>query len=219
MSCHSTPGNLAVLGYCAGAYQLDSRSVEGEFHWLKKLGKERRVATPSESQWQSFLDQQAQWVAHDQSVPRVRRARLAERVAAARDVLPDGPSFFALQNLPARLAYVTDAGTVRSTVLKVQTRVDEFLGGKDVSEVPVERFAAVEAELRNAFSLLDGTGADHPVREEGSAEDVLTRISDVVEMIDTWVSTPLNREGEAVRENMYQAHRRITAALRMLRSR
>ena len=217
MSCHSTPGNLAVLGYCSGVYQLDSRSVEGEFHWLKKLGKERRVAAPSDGQWQSFLDQQAQWVAHDQSVPRVRRARLAERVAAARDVLPDGPSFFALQNLPARLAYVTDTGTVRSTVLKVQRRVDDLLGGKDVSGVPAERLARVEMELRNAFSLLDGNGSDHPLRVEGSREDVLTRISDTIELIDTWVSTPLNREGEAVRENVYHAHRRISAALRLLR--
>lgn len=218
MSCHSTPGNLAVLGYCAGAYQLDAGSVESEFHWLKKLGKERHMAPPSDAQWQAFLDQQAQWVSHDDSLPRVRRARLADRVAAARDVLPDGPSYFALQNLPARLAYVTDAATVRSTAMKVQQRVDALLGKSGEVSIPADRLARADVELRNALSLLQGHGADEPVMESTTADDVLTRLSDTVENIDIWVSTPLEKDGEAVRENLYQAHRRLGVALRMLRS-
>lgn len=217
MSCHSTPGNLAVLGYCAGAYQLNSTSVEGEFHWLKRLGKERRVAAPSEEQWQGFLDQQAQWVAHDGLVPRVRRARLAERIAAARDVLPDGPSFFALQNLPARLAYVTDPATVRATALKVQGRVDALIGKLEEQQPDAGKLRRGDGELQEALALLQGREVEPAAPEDMSGSELVDRLSETIENIDIWVSTPLNNEGEAVRENLYQAHKKLAVALRLLR--
>lgn len=216
MSCHSTPQNIAITGYCSAAYGVDPSTAETEFHWLKKVARDRGAIPPDQQQWQDFLDQQARWIAHDDRLTTTRKAQLAERIAKARDNMPDAQSFYALEHLPSRIAYVTDATTVRGTLMKVQEKTDGLSKSGTLSPShPVMREVALD--LRRAEACLNHTPMpaaddlpDHP-------DDVIDEILDTVESIDVYLLTPMEREHQANRERVYQAHRWIANAYRRLR--
>lgn len=217
MSCHSTPANIAVLGYAAGAYGLDSETVESEFHWLKRVGRDRQMPPPTPEQWQDFCDQQGQWISHDDRLTDVRRARLTERVAAARSDSPDGPTFYALENLPARLSYVTDPTTVRTTLKKVQTVTDQAAknGFQDIDSL---REATLG--LRRAEALLSGRQSPDASDLPDDPNSLMEEAMETTEMLDIHLATPReDSDNYRARENTYQAHRWIASSLRILKRR
>lgn len=216
MSCHSTPGNLAVLGYCSGSYELDSPTVESEFHWLKRVGRDKQFPAPSPQQWQEFCDQYSQWVAHDENLGEVRRARLADRITAARSDTPDAATFYALENLPARLQFVTDPQRVRETVTKVQRYTDQ---AAKTGRVNIESFRDAVYNLRQAESVLRLQSAPDPADLPDDVYSLTEEAAEVTEMLDVYLDTLTSAPGQATREHVYQAHRWIASALRHLKRR
>lgn len=218
MSCHSTPGNLAVLGYCAGSFGLDAESVESEFHWLKRIARDRQVPPPSQEEWQAFCDRQATWVAHDERLSDVRRGRLTSRLDVARaGETPDAATFYALQNLPSRLSYVTDAATVRGTMGKVQQMTDRLA---KTGHADPDHLREVVLNLRRAEAVLTRQPAPDPADLPDATTDLIDEATEVTEMLDIYLSTsarPEDTPGQATSEHLYQAHRWIASALRRLK--
>lgn len=216
MSCHSTPGNLAVLGYSAGAYGLDSETVESEFHWLKRVGRDRQTPAPTAAEWQEFCDKQAQWIAHDDRLSEMRRAKLGDRITAARSDTPDGATYYALENLPARLSYVTDPATVHTTLLKVQRLTDQ---AAKMGNTNPDSLKEAVLSLRRAEALITRRNAPDAADLPDDEYSLLEEATEATEMLDIYLATPNEREGQASREHLYQAHRWIASALQHLKRR
>jgi len=214
MSCHN-PSNIGVLGYCAGAFSLDSESVESEFHWLKRVGRDRRLPAPSSQDWAQFCDQQTSWISHDERLSDTRRARLLSRLETARSGdAPDGATFYALQNLPSRLTYVTDPDTVRATVTKVQFLTDRVAKTGHADE---NNLREAVLNLRRAEAILTRHSTPDPADLPTDMYSLVEEASEVTEMLDIYLATPTHEEGQASREHLYQAHRWIASALRQLK--
>lgn len=215
MSCHN-PSNIGVLGYCAGAFALDSESVESEFHWLKRVGRDRRFPAPSQEEWVGFCEQQASWVTHDDRLSSTRRARLLARIDTARTGgTPDGPTYYALQNLPSRLTYVTAPETVRGTLSKLQSLTDRVAKTGQADE---NNLREAVLNMRRAEAILTQHSAPDPAELPTDLDSLIDEASEVTEMLDIYLATPSGeRTGQATREHLYQAHRWIASALRELK--
>lgn len=129
MSCHSTPANVALLGYGAHAAGLSANAVETEFHWLKKIGKSRAALAPTAAEWTELLLQREQWIRHDPGLSQRKREASLARLADSYEQVPDGPTYYALSNLPARLSQVTAPETVMNAAERVQEKVTRMAAG------------------------------------------------------------------------------------------
>jgi hypothetical protein len=129
VSCHSTQANVVLLRHGAHSYGLSPAAVETEFHWLKKIGKTRAATAPSPSEWTEFLLQREQWIRHDSRISERKRENSLTRLVESYEQVPDGPTFYALSNLPARLSQVTAPESLTEAAGRVRDKVMRMTSG------------------------------------------------------------------------------------------
>lgn len=126
MSCHSTPANIAVLGFHAHSFSVSREAVEAEFHWLKKVGRDRAVSAPDSNEWGDFLMRHEQWARHEPGLSDKKRASMTARLRESYDQVPDGQTYYALSNIPARLNQVTDPALAQEALDKLSEKVESL---------------------------------------------------------------------------------------------
>lgn len=203
MSCHSTPANVAVLGYCGKAFSLPATAVENEFHWLKKIGKDRAMPVPERSEWEEFVLQRERWVKHDDTLSAAHKERTLARLRDSFDQVPDGPTFYALVNLPVRLAQVTDPAYVEQAADKVISRLDGLMTSQGKG---MPRLDAAAAALHQASIILK---CDVPDRTHAQP----TRVRELAQQVRQ------KDMKECTSGELYSAQQMLHQALRLLRRR
>lgn len=203
MSCHSTPANVAVLGYCGKAFNLPAAAVESEFHWLKKIGKDRAMPIPERAEWEEFVLQRERWVKHDDTLSDVRKERTLARLRDSYDQVPDGPTFYALSNLPVRLAQVTDPAYVEQAAGKVLARLDGLMTTQGKG---MPRLDAAAATLHQAAIVLRCHVDDPGDAQPSSVRDLAQQVQQ-------------KDLKERTNEELYSAQQMLHQTLRLLRRR
>jgi len=204
MSCHSTPVNVAILGFYTQTMKLPSRAVETEFHWLKKIGRDRSVAAPTLEEWNNFLIQRERWVTYDNMLTAHRKETTLERLANSYEQVPDGPTYYALSNLPVRLNQVTDPNCIHSALNKVSTRIEKLTSGGHGKNNQDSLNVMAEAIWEAASDL----GSDVLRRKDTNPhEDILQGLEEV-RRLDMKEVSPAQ---------IYSGHEKILKSLRVTR--
>lgn len=204
MSCHSTPANVAVLGFYAQTHRLPTTVVETEFHWLKKIGRDRAVMAPTEKEWEEFLLQRERWVKHETSITPGRREKTLARLSESYHQVPDGPTYYALNNLPVRLRQVSSPSSVLDAADKVDARLERIEGesqGKN-TDAGILKMADIVNQAAG-FLGLDTSKTDHI-----SAGDEIRHLLQGIRQSDLDEVRP---------EQAYLAHQKLLEGLRVTR--
>lgn len=82
----------------------DKTKLNSIFAELRREGKERQIETPSSEEVRDFADQQRVRTKFDSAIPERKRNSLVESWVKAREESPDGPTFYAWQNMRAEAA-------------------------------------------------------------------------------------------------------------------
>lgn len=204
MSCHSTPANVAVLGFYAQTMKLPSRAVENEFHWLKKMGRDRSVAAPTLEEWNDFLIQRERWVKHDSVLTAHRKETTLERLANSYEQVPDGPTYYALNNLPVRLNQVTAPSCIHDALNKVSARAERLEEGSHGKDSQHALSVMAEAVWEAAGDL----GSDLLRRSGNSPHEDIPRGLEEIRRLDMKEVTPAQ---------IYSGHEKLLKSLRATR--
>lgn len=205
MSCHSTPANVAVLGFHAHSFSVSRDAVEAEFHWLKKVGRDRAVSAPDPHEWEDFLMRQEQWARHEPGLSDKKRASITARLRESYDQVPDGQTYYALSNIPARLSQVTDTSLAQDALNRVRDRIDTLRSTSPSKDT--------DARLPDALSpLLSALGH---IRSSG--EPILGKESDEDSAGFDYTALQDVRVDNLSRNDIYLLHRSAMESLRKLR--